>query len=850
MDKKINLTKLLYFFILSVICFSVIITKLKIDVYTTIYATILVLIMLVLDNKKNANYIFRALCFGTTITLGYLASKALEQNCDVTNYFNGEKYRWMITGVIVVEYVYILFRYKKFCDDQGKNTTFDNEIFSEREEDIKRLGEYIQKYDTIGINGEWGSGKTYLVDEFIRRNQKDYEVIKIETLTCKLDNIDLYIFKQLENVLWRNRIYPRYSRQIQNFLDQNGIIKQLREIFIKGSLDKSTAFNGFCEDIHKVTKTILLVCEDIDRISENYVDEVAKILDISAKLAGNNVKVIYEYDQEKMSAMGFDQEYMEKYIPYVINLTDIPFMRLVKNALEEEKSLNGHLTQEDFRFLTLPIYADYFLKKTFGIHFSMTIRLNRITPRKVKEFVAEVNLAMNKEVFALKENRKVVIAFFYLKIFMWQLYEKLSFEDDIQNEIRFQRNITTGDTVKSYYFSIMELVHMLKKNEMNTNDLKQMFSANVNEMEEVYVAENRNKLTLLHILKFDFKELQKLYEAAQYNGDKKKERNPILDEKLQTTQSIEHNIKINRLIKNLYMNGKSEYTDNEANAMLFIDKVLFAKKEVQEKEWHEYVKRCFNTELYKDNETIFMLWGDNLLSLAKAIRIVIENPKYLKKRSAIKECFFDFWKKYREDNKIVLETVKAFRLIEPDDQKSFIKAITYFNTLEISGNMNDEDIYIDFLEKYISIAYRLGYIYGEYVQHLIEEMHWEKDKNGERLGRLLVQIQEMLQREIVDGMYPEETRSEFEAVSDFLKKNIEIVKMEKVAEQRKLDVSVSISEQKNYKNETVYNELMNMPNNVSLEAFRHTLDEAYENGNISLREYRVLLEKRNSTKRT
>ena len=172
------------------------------------------------------------------------------------------------------------------------------------------------------------------------------------------------------------------------------------------------------------------------------------------------------------------------------------------------------------------------------------------------------------------------------------------------------------------------------------------------------------------------------------------------------------------------------------------------------------------------------------------------------------------------------------------DMQKFNEAIKVFHTcIEIEPNFG-------------GAYYNLGYIYGEYVQHLIEEMHWEKDKNGERLGRLLVQIQEMLQREIVDGMYPEETRSEFEAVSDFLKKNIEIVKMEKVAEQRKLDVSVSISEQKNYKNETVYNELMNMPNNVSLEAFRHTLDEAYENGNISLREYRVLLEKRNSTKRT
>lgn len=50
--------------------------------------------------------------------------------------------------------------------------------------------------------------------------------------------------------------------------------------------------------------------------------------------------------------------------------------------------------------------------------------------------------------------------------------------------------------MKSYYFSISELVDIFKKKKMKLNDLKQMFSSNVNEMEEVYVAENRNKLTL------------------------------------------------------------------------------------------------------------------------------------------------------------------------------------------------------------------------------------------------------------------------------------------------------------------------------------------------------------------
>ena len=201
-----------------------------------------------------------------------------------------------------------------------------------------------------------------------------------------------------------------------------------------------TAFEGFCKDIKKLSKIILLVCEDIDRISENYVDQIAKILDISTKLSGNNVKVIYEYDQKKMTELGFKKDYMEKYIPHVINLTNVSFMNLIYKALEEEKELNGKLCGDNFKFLTYPIYMDHFLTKLFGFKFDLALRLSGIEPRKIKEFVSEVNLVMRDEKYVAEENKKVIIIFHYIKIFMWDFFDELSFFDDLQEEVMFERS--------------------------------------------------------------------------------------------------------------------------------------------------------------------------------------------------------------------------------------------------------------------------------------------------------------------------------------------------------------------------------------------------------------------------
>ena len=853
MKKNIlQIAKLLYSFILSILFFSLIVKKLPLNLYLTVFACILSLALLMLAQSTNAKYLFKMMLFSAAISLGYIAAKLLTGSGHITALLHGEQttiaYRIILIIFIIIECIYIC-KMQKTASVQATCTVNEEmpntlPLFPSRENDLDRLSKYINEFDTIGILGDWGSGKTYLVNEFIRRNQEHYEVIIIETLTCNLDSIDSYLFQQLEHVLWRNRIYPRYSRQIQSTLGENGILKQLRSIFFKGSSDKTNAFYGFCKDIKKLPKTILLVCEDIDRISESYADQIAKILDLSSKLAGNNVKVIYEYDQDKMTALGFGTDYMEKYVPFTINLSDIAFKDLVDQALSEETQLNGDLCKNDFSFFSCPLHLDYFLSNALGLNFTLSIQLNRITPRKVKSFIKEINLTLANENLVPEDNKRTIIAFYYLKIFMWELYEKLPFFKDFQDEIKFEMHKSSGNPSESehtYYYSIMELANLLKNETISPEEVHHLFSSTENEAEDEYVIWNRNKLALLIMFQFNFKYLQHIYDTT-HTPLKKRMRNPIIDEDIPDIQQLEHNAKINSLIKNLYMNGKSEYTNNEANAMEFIDTVLFATDEERERKWGEFSIKCFLSNIYKDNHTIFLIGGDDCLSLAKALRTVTNIPKYASRREEIQIRFFDFWYYHSEDHSILLKTIKTFCLIEPESQKSFIKAITTFNKFTIAGNLNDEKVYVDFLNTYINIAYRLGYLSEyHYYYNIISEFSITENFQKNELLNILDDICTHLKQDLKKQNFPPSTQNDFEELKKFIEKNIAIIKQKNKPETKPQKGVFSTHSITHYQNEAIYNELKTLAENHS-EGFRERLDKEYVNGNISLVEYRRLLD--------
>lgn len=398
-----------------------------------------------------------------------------------------------------------------------------------------------------------------------------------------------------------------------------------------------------------------------------------------------------------------------------------------------------------------------------------------------------------------------------------------------------------GESEHTYYYSIMELANLLKNETISPEEVHHLFSSTENEAEDEYVIWNRNKLALLIMFQFNFKYLQHIYDTT-HTPLKKRMRNPIIDEDIPDIQQLEHNAKINSLIKNLYMNGKSEYTNNEANAMEFIDTVLFATDEERESKWGEFSIKCFLSNIYKDNHTIFLIGGDDCLSLAKALRTVTNIPKYASRREEIQIRFFDFWYYHSEDHSILLKTIKTFCLIEPESQKSFIKAITTFNKFTIAGNLNDEKVYVDFLNTYINIAYRLGYLSEyHYYYNIISEFSITENFQKNELLNILDDICTHLKQDLKKQNFPPSTQNDFEELKKFIEKNIAIIKQKNKPETKPQKGVFSTHSITHYQNEAIYNELKTLAENHS-EGFRERLDKEYVNGNISLVEYRRLLD--------
>ena len=139
-------------------------------------------------------------------------------------------------------------------------------------------------------------------------------------------------------------------------------------------------------------------------------------------MISHNVKVIYQFDLGKMEDLDFNRDYLEKYIPYIINLTEISVKDIVTEALEELKHVNAELNWGDFRFLFEAPIVDYYFGREFNLPLQLKYRVENVTPRKLKAFVTEVNTIMQQPEFSNKENRNTVIAFFFMKHFFDDLF--------------------------------------------------------------------------------------------------------------------------------------------------------------------------------------------------------------------------------------------------------------------------------------------------------------------------------------------------------------------------------------------------------------------------------------------
>lgn len=141
-------------------------------------------------------------------------------------------------------------------------------LFRERKFDIERLREYLAVFSIIGINGPWGSGKSFVTDHI---ETADYVPVKIDLLACNLDEIQSVLLNELDKVLKERGIFSSYSPKIRKLLKQGQLLQNVGQLLVRDDVSYTEAVAGFRKDMGKLGQTILIIFEDLDRIDNTAV---------------------------------------------------------------------------------------------------------------------------------------------------------------------------------------------------------------------------------------------------------------------------------------------------------------------------------------------------------------------------------------------------------------------------------------------------------------------------------------------------------------------------------------------------------------------------------------------------
>jgi len=715
-----------------------------IDVVSWFYFIVLLLIELTiwLHYKTNTNFIFYikvcALCFGS---LGGYGIARFAQGHNLNDVSDIEI---LLLGICVLLLLSLTLK-SYTVSKKEDNHAIDNkskEIFPCRLDDYTRVYQYLNDTNIIGINGAWGTGKSYLI-EYLKQQDEiktEYEVITIDLLACNLDEIGSVLLNELEKILNQHKVFSQHSKRLKKLLASEGMGQHIKHIF--WSDDESLqagAFSGLKEDLKKIDKKVMIIYEDIDRITST--DTVKKIFAISEKLSGERLKIVYQYDDKNMEELNLRRDYLEKYIPYIVNITPISFFEIVKLLWAELEMDKSSITIEEIRELQFPIHMDPQVQNILGLNMSLEYTWPDVSIRKARVYLRELKLLLaEKEEFNDKENRKIVLRFLFVKHFLYEIYKQLAVGVPLVEALKL--------SYKTEEFSMNSLLYKQKtSNVYSEKQIKEIFE----------VDQNNTKYAVLRL--FD-------YQLAIENDFKD----------LKIMSKAEKNEKIDRVIWNLLYNGTSEKTDVEFAIKKLMDEVLTKEKTEWQQAWVSYQNDFFSASNIKmGNRTIFRFGLSNFETLFQAFYINNESADNWIK-------LLEFYSYKNDQQTINHELMCIVRHCDLSQKAVFDKIIRYINTLDIVGNLNDSPEYYEFLRKVFEGMIRYGFtrhidpwqlealevgILEEKIQYFFDELLRETEQ-------LLAQYSDI-----------EFIAADIVCVQSFVRKNLELIKHSEKIELRK-----------------------------------------------------------------
>ena len=721
--KKDFLINILWIFLLSLIFFYSFSISFKF--YFSILLGVWIFLILQYPIDKNENWYIQFIFFSIINSISFY----------LVRYF--QKKNFLILSIkILITYYLILFciiLFKCVYYTSKTNLENDGDLFVERKYDLERLLNYLNYFSIIGINGEWGSGKSFLTDHL-----KNFILIKIDLLSCNVDEIQTVILNELDKLLKNQGIFSPFSPKLKKILQQGKLFENISQLFVKNDISYSEAITGLHNNLKSINKPIVIVYEDLDRVENTTV--IKQILGISEKIAGDNIKILYQFSETNLLDKGIERTYLEKYIPFILNLTDIPFKSTLSYVLKQEIYKDSLLDEEDFKFLYLPVYLPHFnnfnnLNRPLT---SVKFELKNVTIRKTQLFLNELNQVINeKEIY--KKNKRVVILFFLLKHFYYEAYKKIS----------------SGESLLDTFTFLYQ-----DKNDTVLNWIAYCHNEGINILDLITTEDNKLSAFIISIFEYNC--------DIETIGDDFED---FINESRNNIKNKNLNEEKDRIIWSLMANGKSEYTDCEKFINRFYTEVIDTPKTEWIKNfnklWGDLYNRKYKDMEKRDNYSIFRLGISRMVSLFQANYVIGRTGSQWIK-------LIDFYFLYNKNlDMITPELIECLYYCEVSDRNSYLYIINKFNNLKITKNLNSHKSYKRFLLEYLSMFSTLGFCDTHDIWDL-------RDKSKEYIDTKTIEkfvfspLKKKLKK-LLSNVKLKIVQKDIEIIIKFLDKNIELI---------------------------------------------------------------------------
>jgi KAP P-loop domain protein len=668
---------------------------------------------------------------------------------------------YLIVGIIGIYFlILIVIKIYKKTENIEKN---DEKLYKNREKDKEFVLNFLTNNDnkniyTLGIDSEYGTGKTFIVEKAIEELEyKKFEIIKIRCMLLEKEEIYSYILKKIRKILSKNSIFTVSFEKLSNtFLKTidnkffGGISELLSQNIVIDEIDY------FKEVIEKLDKTIILIFDDIDRVNDT--EKIERILSFISDFSIKNIKILVLFNSQNLKNIDekYNRNYLEKYIPVTRKITNIPFIELLKKEIT-----SNNLNEEDFKFLYIIEKEDIYIypkeyqkmRDVFQFNYDFEILVKgeieigslEFSPRMIKNFIEEVSnfLKLNSE---WKIEKRLLIAYVFLKnLYYDEFYEKientsksfveifpikLNFENkdinltledlDLLENIIKNRKAILSDKSKLYGSCYINGKNIfLKKNLFGKNHIDYYLNKIGKKVGNLSIEEKLDTITQFLKDNEDYSiETKNLLIYTLFNY-------PLYLEN--KDYKVKERIdKIEKAIKKLTYLGNAEYLSAEEK---FYRKFKRSLKKENIKEIRNDFNKIFNEFYHNSNgNTPFYLGTPPGISAMEAIIIlgtIEEQEKFL-------ELIL-----YNDKDKISNVYIEAF--LKSDIKKSELsdKIIEYF--LKDKIKISKDTLYkiIENMERFLFHFHiynnknPLKKFYKEYLENLKIELEISKDNNSE-----------------------------------------------------------------------------------------------------------------------